>query len=169
MKKFAIIVCAIIPAISALAYYDGYGYSYHNDDMSGFAIFTLIVMIVYIILSIIVLVRWWKMTGNVKKILQHVTHSNPNLTYLIVIGEKEQAQKAAITMLVDTLYPIYHDPYIYTKAEDMNKELDALLPKIKKLGLEIPEYLTSGEKFIDYMNNLTDNNVPYNVSTEPHS
>lgn len=43
----------------------------------------------------------------------------------------------------------------------MNKEIAPLLPKIKKLGLEVPEYVTSGEKFIDYMNNLTDNTVPY--------
>ena len=115
----------------------------------------------YIILSIVVLGRWFKMTNNVEQILQHLTHANPKLTYLIAIGETEQAQKAALTMLVEKMYSIYYNQYVYSKAEEMNKEIATLLPKIKKLGLEVPEYVTSGEKFIDYMNNLTDNTVPY--------
>lgn len=160
MKKFAVLLCALLPAVSALAYYRDYGYS-SSDEMSGFAIFTLIVMIAYIILSIVVLVRWFNMTNNVEKILQHLTHANPKLTYLVAIGETEQAQKAALTMLVDKMYSIYYNQYVYSKAEEMNKEIAPLLPKIKKLGLEVPEYVTSGEKFIDYMNNLTDNTVPY--------
>ena len=129
--------------------------------MTGFAIFTLIVMIAYIILSIIILIRWWKMTSNVERIRQHITHANPKLTYLVAIGEKEQAQKAALTMLVDALYPIYSDPYNFSKAEAMNKEIETRLPKILKLGLSVPDYVTSGEKFIDYINGLTDSKVPY--------
>ena len=86
MKKLAVLVCALIPAISAFAY-GSYGYSSHDDEMSGFAIFTLIVMIAYIILSIVILVRWWNMTTNVEQIRQHITHGNPKLTYLVAIGE----------------------------------------------------------------------------------
>lgn len=169
MKKFAVLLCALLPAISSLAYYGDYGYG-RSDEMSGFAIFTLIVMIAYIILSIVVLVRWFKMTDNVEQIRQHITHANPKLTYLVAIGETEQAQKAALTMLVDKMYSIYYNQYIYSKAEEMNKEIAPLLPKIKKLGLEVPEYVTSGEKFIDYMNNLTDNTVPYKEKTpDPYS
>lgn len=160
MKKFIVTVCALIPAMSAFAYYD-YGYSSHSDEMSGFAIFTLIVMIAYIILSIVILIRWWKMTTNVEQIRQHITHANPKLTYLVAVGEKEQAQKAALTMLVDKMYPIYSDPYNYDKAENMNKAIDGLLPKITKLGLTVPDYVTSGEKFIDYINQLTGNQTPY--------
>lgn len=161
MKKFLIVVSALVPAMRSFAYYGDYGYSRHEDEMSGFAIFTLIVMIAYIILSIIILVRWWKMTTNVEKIRQHITHANPKLTYLVAIGETELAQKAALTMLVDILYPIYSDQYNYSKAEAMNKEISARLPKIAKLGLSVPDYVTSGEKFIDYINGLTDNTVPY--------
>lgn len=161
MKKFAILVCALIPAVSAFAYYDDYGYSSHSDEMSGFAIFTLIVMIAYIILSIVILIRWWKMTTNIDRICRHITHGNPKLTYLVAIGEKEQAQKAALTMLVDLLYPIYADVYNYSKAETMNKVLDARLPKIARLGLTLPDYVASGEKFIDYMNELSGSNVQY--------
>lgn len=161
MKKFAVLVCALIPAFSAFAYYGDYGYSSHSDEMSGFAIFTLIVMIAYIILSIVILIRWWKMTTNVEEIRQHLTHANPKLTYLVAIGEKEQAQKAALTMLVDLLYPIYSDPYQYSKAEEMNKIISARLPKMQKLGLSVPDYVTTGEKFIDYINGLTDGKVVY--------
>lgn len=166
MKKLVVLVCALIPALSAFAYYGDYGYSSRSDEMSGFAVFTLIVMIAYIILSIVILVRWWKMTTNVEQIRQHITH-NPMLTYLVAIGEKEQAQKAALTMLVDILYPIYSAPYNYSKAEAMNKEIQARLPKINKLGLTVPEYVTSGEKFIDYINSLTDGKVPYKDEINP--
>lgn len=132
-----------------------------NNELSGFAIFTIVVMIVYIVLSIIVLVRWWKMTADVEQIRQHITHANPKLTYLIAIGEKEQARKAALTMLVDVLYPIYLDVYNYSKAETMDKAIEARLPKIRRLGIDVPDYVTSGEKFIDYINGLSGGKVPY--------
>ena len=64
-------------------------------------------------------------------------------------------------MLVDLLYPIYSDPYNYSKAEEMNKAIASRLPKIQKLGLAMPEYVTSGEKFIDYINGLTGGKVLY--------
>lgn len=161
MKKIVILVCALVPALSAFAYYGDYGYSSHSDEMSGFAIFTLVIMIAYIILSIVILIRWWNMTKNVEAIRQHLTHANPKLTYLVAIGEKEQAQKAALTMLVDLLYPIYQDPYEYAKADAMNKEIQSRLSKIEKLGITVPDYVTTGEKFIDYINGLTDGKVPY--------
>ncbi|MDE6346726.1 MAG: hypothetical protein K2L55_08655 [Muribaculaceae bacterium] len=167
MKKIAVLICALFPALSAFAYYGDYGYSRHDDDLSGFAIFTLVVVIAYIILSIVVLIRWWKMTSNVEQIRQHITHANPKLTYLVAIGEKEQAQKAALTMLVDILYPIYFDQYNHSKADDMNKEIQARLPKIQKLGLSVPDYVTTGENFIDYINGLTDGKVPYKDANNP--
>lgn len=160
MKKIAVLICTLIPALSAFAY-GSYGYSTYSDGTSGFAIFTLGVMIAYIILSIVILVRWWNMTKNIELIRQHLTHANPKLTYLVAIGEKEQAEKAALTMLVDLLYPIYHDQYEYNKAEAMNKIIQAKLPKMQKLGLSLPDYVTTGEKFIDYINGLTDNKVSY--------
>lgn len=168
MKKFTVLCCALLSAVSAFAYYGDYGYSSRDDEMSGFTIFTLIVMIVYISLSFVILIRWWKMTTNVEQIRQHITHANPKLTYLVAIGEKEQAQKAALTMLVDLLYPIYSDPYNYSKADAINKEIQARLPKIQKLGLSVPDYVTSGEKFIDYINGLTDGKVPYKDETSPY-
>lgn len=167
MKKAAVLVCAILPALSAFAYYGDYGYSSHDDEMSGFAIFTLIVMIAYIILSIVVLVRWWNMTTHVKEIKEHLTHShsNPKLTYLVATGEIEQANKAALVMLVDKLMPTYYDQYDYNKADTMNKYIVSTLPKMEKLGLTLPEYVKSGEKFIDYLNGLTGNKVPYRDQT----
>lgn len=167
MKKFAVLCCALLTAVSAFAYYDDDIYSSHNDEMSGFEIFTLIVMIGYIILSIVLLVRWWKLTTNVEQIRQQISPASPTLkslmaigetklTYLVAIGEKEQAQKAALKMLVDSLMPIYSDVYNCSKAETMDKEIQSLLPKIQKLGLSVPDYVTSGEKFIDYIHSLTD-------------
>lgn len=161
MKKIGALCCALLSAVNTFAYYGDYGYSGHSNEMSGFAIFTLIVMIAYIILSIVVLVRWWKMTSNVEDIRRYITHANPKLTYLVAIGEKEQAEKAALTMLVDLLYPIYTDTFIHTKAAVMDNEIQARLPRLQRLGLNIPDYVTSGEKFIDYMNGLTGGKVAY--------
>lgn len=160
MKKLAVLITALLTTVGAFAYGD-YGYSSHSDEISGFAIFTIVVMIAYIILSVIFLVRWWKMTTNVDLIRQNLTHANPKLTYLVLIGEKEQAKKAALTTLVDLLYPIYKNQYDYSKAESMNKIIENKLPRIAKLGIELPDYVSSGEKFIDYVNELTGNKVTY--------
>lgn len=161
MKRITVVFSALLFSVSAFAYYGDYDYSSKSNEMSGFAIFTLVVMIVYIILSVVILIRWWKMTSDVEQIRQHITHANPKLTYLVAIGDKEQAQKAALTRLVDILYPIYTDPYNYSKAEAMNKGIQELLPKIQKLGLLVPDYVTSGEKFIDFINELTGGKVLY--------
>lgn len=167
MKKIAVLCCVLLSAFSAFAYYDDYGYSDRSDELSGFEIFILFVMIAYFILSIVILIRWWKMTTDVEQIRQHITHANPKLTYLVAIGEKEQANKAALTMLVDILYPIYSDSYNYSKADTMNKEIQALLPKIQRLGISVPDYVTTGEKFIDYLNGLTGNKISYKNETRP--
>ncbi|MDD2962072.1 MAG: hypothetical protein PHR45_08360 [Muribaculaceae bacterium] len=160
MKKFALLICFLMPALSAFAYYDYYSSS--SDSLSRFELFTLLVMIAYIILSFIILVRWWKMTTDVKKLREYVTYSNPQLTYLVTIGEKEQAQKDALKMMVDMLYPVYYDySKIDTKAAYMNSLIEEVMPKLKRLDLTVPEYVTSGEKFIDYINKLTDNKFEY--------
>ena len=64
-------------------------------------------------------------------------------------------------MLVDKLYPIYTDAYNYSKAETMNDAIKGILPKMEKLGITLPDYVQSGEKFIDYINGLTGGSVPY--------
>lgn len=116
-------------------------------------------ILVSIVLGIVFLVRWWKMTTNIEEIRQQVTQSNPKITYLVAIGEKEMATKAALRLLVDKLLPIYNDSFEHNKAEAMNKEIMTTLPKITKLGLTVPDYVTGGEKFIAYMNALTGNTV----------
>lgn len=64
-------------------------------------------------------------------------------------------------MLVDKLIPIYYDQYDHDKVDTMNKYLNSILSKMEKLGISLPEYVMSGENFIDYMNNLTGNKIPY--------
>lgn len=157
MKRIFIALAMIATSTGAYAYY-----GHEDDGMSGFDIFTLIVMIVYIVLSIVILIRWWKMTENVEKIRNKVNHDNDNtVTYLIAIGEKEAARKVAIKMLADKMYPIYYEQYEYYKAAKMNKAIESDLPELKRLGIEIPDHLSSGEKFIDYLNRLTGDQVSY--------
>lgn len=152
-------VCAVLTALSASAY-GGYGY---DDGMSGFAIFTLIVMIVYIILSIVILIRWWGMTNDVKEIneRQKNMEAKPKLTYLVATGDKEKAEKLALTMMVDGLWDIYFDNYEFDKGAKMDKFISEKRPLMEKLDITLPEYVQDGQKFIDYINGLTGNKVVY--------
>lgn len=129
--------------------------------MESFYKILLAISIVEFILCIIILVRWWKMTTNIKIIREHLRREKTNLTYLVAIGEHEQAQKDALKMLVDVLWPIYCDEYNVAKASSMNNQINKLLPKILQLGLTVPDYVTTGEKFIDHMNKLIGAKVPY--------
>lgn len=162
MKKIGILAVALFTALGASAYGE---YRYlREEEMTEVGIITLLVIIAYIVLSIVVLVRWWKMTKNIEAIREQLMPENSQLTYLVAIGEPEKAHKAAVKLLVDDLYPIYFDQlsYIhYSKAKAMNELLEPKLPKIQQLGITLPEYITSGEKFIDYMNGLTNSKVPY--------
>lgn len=160
MKKVTVLIAALIPALGAFAYNDGYSHS--TGGFAGFITFFLIAVIAYIILSVVVLVRWWNMTAHVKEIKNHldaVPSDNPKLTYLIAIGETAQADKAALTMLVDRLMPIYFDKNNMTKAKSMDAVLSTLLPKIERLDIQLPDYVKSGADFIGYMNKLTGNKV----------
>lgn len=161
MKKSIILLCsALLPTFSAFAY------SSYDHSISGLAIFSILLMIAYIVLSVVILIRWWKMTADVKEIKEHITksNSNPKLTYLIAIGETEQAEKDALAMMVNNLMPIYYDRFCFDKANMMNNYISTMLPKINKLGIQMPDYVTSGEKFIAYLNALTGNNVPLRES-----
>lgn len=163
MKKFVVAVCALLCTAPAFAYYGDYYYYYsrRDDEMSEFAIFTLIVMIAYIILSVVILARWWKMTTNVKQIKEQLTYNKCTPEYLILVGEKDKAQKVVLTDLVDRLIEVYKNVYCYNKAEEMDKIIQDKQPEIDRMGLTMPDYVTSGEKFIDYVNALTGKEVKY--------
>lgn len=155
MKKFTVSTFALLTCISAFAY--------HDSDRTISNIY-LFITIASIVVSIIIFKRWWNMTKDIKDIKKHLTHSstdNPRLTFLIAIGEKEEAQKVAVSMLVDILMKIYYDRMTVNKAATMNTAINDLLPKMTKLGLSLPDHVTSGEKFIEYINNITGNSVKY--------
>lgn len=159
MKKFIVLACALIPAFNTFAYYSDY-----SDDSNGLFVFF---MIAYIIICIIFIIRWWKMTKNIDRIYKHLTNEDDSsLTYLVAIGEKEKAEKAALKRLVDQLYPIYNYGSQTCKAEEMNTILEYYLPQITRLGITLPEYITSGEKFINYMNELTGRDDKHSESNE---
>ncbi len=158
MKKFCVILCAVLPALNAFAYYDDSDAVAAATTASALAI---IIWVVLLVIYIILLVRWWQMTSDVKQIRQQLANENPKLTYMVAIGDMEQAQKAALKSVVDLLLPIYESTYISEKALSMNQILQSRLPRIQQLGITLPDYVTSGEKFIDYLNALTGNNVTY--------
>lgn len=157
MKKIVFLILAFLTGFGAFAY-NRYGYdsSSGSDDL-GLWIF----MLAYLILTIIFIIRWWKMTVDVKAIRQLLAPTT-TLTYLIAIGEREQAQKNAVKMLVDLLFPIYNNKFVNNseKPHLMDAAIANKLPRIKRLGLHVPDYVTCGEKFIAYINELTGWDVP---------
>lgn len=98
------------------------------------------------------------MTVDVKEIRDNIVPDNQELLYLLVIGEKEEAQKKALAMIVEKLYPIYWGNYM-DKAQTMDQVLAPMLPKIQRLGITLPDYATSGKRFIEHVNALTGNDV----------
>lgn len=166
MKKFAATFAILLSGMCAFAqrYDPEYSYS-HNSGMSGFGIFTLFVMIVSIIVSIIVLVRWWKMTSQIADIHKKLTQlDSESPAYLIAVGEKEKAEKAALEFMVRKLSEFYYG-YAPNREADMDSLIKINLPIFERLGTTLPDHVTSGKKFIDYMNGLTGKNVPYSTTT----
>lgn len=165
MKKILVAVCALLCATPAFAYYDDFDLTHHGD-LTAFGVFVIILGITYIVLSIVVLVRWWKMTKNIELIKSQLTYEKSTPEYLILVDEKEKARKAVLTDLVDDLYAVYeynfmNSPLYYNKAEEMDKIIQDKQPEIDRMGLTMPDYVTSGEKFIDYVNALTGTEVKY--------
>lgn len=162
MKKITLIICGVLYSLNALAWRGEYAVNVTRDDrITALEKFYLFLTIICIILGIIAWIKLYRMFDDIKKIKEQVTTSDPKVTYLIAIGEIEQAKKATLKMLVDSLYLVYHDYNNPNKAQTMNMIIAERLPKIQRLGLQVPDYVTSGEKFIDYINLLTGNNVQY--------
>lgn len=164
MKKFAATFAILLSGMCTFAqYYEGYGS--HSSGMTGFGIFTLFVMIVSIIVSIIVLIRWWKMTSQIAEIHKKLTQlDSESPAYLIAIGEKEKAEKAALEFMVRKLSELYYG-YASNREGDMDSLIKNNLPTFERLGFTLPDHVTSSKKFIDYMNGLTGKKVPYSMTT----
>lgn len=162
MKKILVAVCALLSAAPAFAYYDDFELTHHGDLTFLGVVFFIILPILYIVL----LVRWWNMTTNIKQIKEQLTYSKCTPEHLILIGEKEKAQKLVLTNLVIALSAVYEcnsmsSPLYYNKAEEMDRIISDKQPEIDRMGLTMPDYVTTGEKFIDYVNALTGMEVKY--------
>lgn len=158
MKRLTILATALIPAITMFAYYGDYGYSSRHDEMSGFAIF---LWIVAFICSVILLIRWWKMTADIKAIKQKLTTpGDEKISYLLALGEMEHAEKLVLTRLIDVMYPIYAEGIRNNRKKEFTaREIDnSIQPFIRgysHLKVNIPEYARSGQAFIEYMDEVT--------------
>lgn len=142
MRKLFVLVCVLTSALSAFAFMG-------SGAMVGFMLIPLFLVLALFVLCIVMIVKFFEMAKNIKLISEHVVKVNPRLTYLLAIGEEEQAHKAAVKMLVDKLYPIYQNKYVLNKAQEMNKAIGSTLDKIRILGIALPDHVTSGEKFIN--------------------
>ena len=162
MKKHILFLLASLVSLGAYAYPD-YPYTYgssNSDQMSGFDIFIIVVASVYIILSIIVLVRWWKLTKHVAEIKDSINKRDDILAVLASDG-KEEAQRVGIRNLMKDLLSIYNNYDIHNrlKAQEMKPIFSKYSKLFNKLGFNVPDYLRTVSNFITYMNDLTGNDV----------
>ena len=124
--------------------------------MTDFVEFLTVVICIYIILSIVILVKWWKMTNDVKEIKRKI-NDRDNFIAILAIEGKDAAEKAAIKLLIDKLLAVYFDegtPNHY-KFTEMNKIFSKYSGLFDKLNFNVPPYLRTVKDFITYMNDLT--------------
>lgn len=162
MKKLMILI-AFMGTVTATAmgkiYLDDYGYSRamekQMETADHISTFFLIVGIAYIVLSVIVLVRWWKMTKVVNKIYEITEQNDYSIFYLASTGRMDEARDKGIKELYDALVKVYFDEQVWGKEKEMDKEIALRLPTLTKIGIEVPDFMTSGEKFVNHFRELT--------------
>lgn len=124
-----------------------------------------IILFASAVLNIILFFKIWGMTNDVAAIKKHlIPDTEITLTELVALGEPSKAESAAKKLLYDALSTIYFSHSMnYTarlKAKDMDDKLSDYLPRIQRLGVNLPEHLTSSKAFIEYMNELTGKPMP---------
>ena len=161
IKSFLIIASIIVGIIYIIGGFIGTAYNF----LIGFC--SIIGGVLIIVFGIIFARLIWansmlfiNISQNLRTVKQELQNEKRvSLTYLISIGELEKANKQALIRTVEKLRDVYYSSTINDKASKMNTYLNDTLPKFLKMGITLPEYVQSGERFIDYMNNLTGNKV----------
>lgn len=168
MKKVFIVIGILGIATTGFAQFFNYpqGTHYvqvHDIIMSGFERFTIAVEIALVVCAIIIAKKIKVISKKLEeKFVENESEPHKRtLTYLVAIGDVNAANKEALKRLVDALYPLYYSSSVSNKEEAMDKLIENNLPRMEKLGLNLPHYVHSGKNFIDYMNSLTGNSVKY--------
>lgn len=154
--------------LTAFAYY-GSSYEYERNSYSGVYLF---VLVVYITICVIFIARWWMMTIDIKEIRKTVAPPSKDLLFLINIGEKELAEKVALKERVSLLSKIYEQSSVPGNSmyEAPGPKMDEIIQEkrstYERLNITLPDYVSSGAKFIDHMNALTGRNIAYDQPAE---
>lgn len=159
MKKLLIVPMGLLSLNAFADYYPCIGYISYRDDWSGFEIFILIASIVFFIISIIVLFRWWSMTSDIKKIRNYLQPGEDDIIAIYCSEGKEAAQKAGIKSLVTELMEIYDSPRYHPdeRYNYMAPIFSRYATLFNKLGLVVPPYLKTVSLFIKRLNEITGN------------
>ena len=161
IKSFLIIVSIVIGTIYIIGGVIGAFYNFLIGFCSVIGgVFIIVFGIIFARLIWANSMLFINISQNLRTVKQELqTEKRVSLTYLISIGELEKANKQALIRTVEKLRDVYYSTTIKDKASKMNTYLNDTLPKLLKMGITLPEYVQSGERFIDYMNNLTGNKV----------
>lgn len=126
-------------------------------------ILLVIFYLILAILSLILFFKIWWMTNDVAALKkQLVPEGETTLTELVATGETDKAAYNAKHMLYAMLSETYFSSDITYKNKSavMEEKLSTILPRIQRLGLDLPDNLTSAKAFIEFMNGVTGKSIP---------
>lgn len=115
------------------------------DDISFLAI---VIVIVFAVLQIILFFKVWGMTNNVREVKDAIlTMQGKSYTSCIMKGDKDKAYAILVSRLYEELaYALVcSSPKSYLKKA--SQIIEEYCPLAKEAGRELPEYLSTPEKF----------------------
>lgn len=122
--------------------------------MDGISTFTTIVSIVAAVLGIILFFKVWGMTNDVEKIKASI--QGDNYFSCLMKGEKDKAYDILVSKLYEELaWRLENDPSYAPYSEKAPQLIEKYAALVKETGRELPEYLSTPEKFKDNYERLS--------------
>lgn len=122
--------------------------------MEALITISYICTIIFGILSIILFIKLWAMTNDIKEIKDRLIHKltyRDNFRLLMLQGEKEKAfiyAKNELTERLERLFMTY--PKYETFMGQSRKIIDKYNKMTESTGFQLPEHLQNAEKYIEY-------------------
>lgn len=92
------------------------------------------------------------MCDNVKKMAKNESIPfREKFGAILLSGNKEKAYKLVEEKLLHDLIKTYYDALPYEMLEKMESDITAAKEYVERTGYELPEYLSSAEKFVAHL------------------
>lgn len=111
---------------------------------------SIIAAIISLSISIVILVRWWRMTKDIQDIKNTIAKVTPKnkVPILYLLGKHDAAREIAIENLVIKLLEMRGG---YTEVK-IDETINNYRKYLKQFDITLPEELSSAAKFIEFSN-----------------